>query len=181
MEKIFITGTGRCGTTFLIKLFSFLDFETGYNRENYKNSISPNCNSGMEKMYRDNFYIIKNPQIINNISHIVKDTSVKIKTIIIPIRNYELSALSRVNHGRQNGGLWNAVNQKTQIEFYNKIIANYVYYMTKYEINTIFLDFDKMTTDKSYLFDRIKHILGEKNISFEIYSSVYDEVTLTSK
>lgn len=181
MEKIFITGTGRCGTTFLIKLFSFLNFDTGYDRENYKKSISPNCNSGMERMYRDKFYIIKNPRIISNISYIVHDKNVKIKTIIIPIRNYELSALSRVNHGRQNGGLWNAVNQKTQIEFYNKIIANYVYYMTKYEINTIFLDFDKMTTDKSYLFDRIKHILGEKNISFEIYSSVYDEVTLTSK
>ena len=36
MEKILITGTGRCGTTFLIKLFSFLDFDTGYNRDNYK-------------------------------------------------------------------------------------------------------------------------------------------------
>ena len=53
--------------------------------------------------------------------------------------------------------------------------------MTKYEINTIFLDFDKMTTDKAYLFDKIKHILNEKNITFDLFSSVYDEVTLTSK
>ena len=29
MEKILITGTGRCGTTFLIKLFSFLGYNTG--------------------------------------------------------------------------------------------------------------------------------------------------------
>ena len=49
MEKILITGTGRCGTTFLIKLFSFLDFNTGYNRNNYKLSIYSNCNSGMER------------------------------------------------------------------------------------------------------------------------------------
>ena len=181
MEKIFITGTGRCGTTFMIKLFSFLNFDTGYNRENYKNNISANCNSGMERIYIDKFYIIKNPRIINNIAHILADTSVKIKTIIIPIRDYELSAISRVNHGTQNGGLWNAVNKKTQIEFYNQIMANYLYYMTKYEINTIFLDFDKMTTNKAYLFDKIKHILSEKNIEFELFSSVYDEVTLTSK
>jgi hypothetical protein len=112
MEKIFITGTGRCGTTFMIKLFSFLNFDTGYNRENYKNNISANCNSGMERIYIDKFYIIKNPRIINNIAHILADTSVKIKTIIIPIRDYELSAISRVNHGTQNGGLWNAVNKK---------------------------------------------------------------------
>ncbi len=54
MEKILITGTGRCGTTFLIKLFSFLDFNTGYNRDNYNSSISVNCNSSMERSYKDN-------------------------------------------------------------------------------------------------------------------------------
>ena len=37
-----ITGTGRCGTTFLIKLFSFLEFNTGFNRENYNNFIFNN-------------------------------------------------------------------------------------------------------------------------------------------
>lgn len=37
-DKIYITGIGRCGTTFLIKLFSFLNFDTGYNKENYKNT-----------------------------------------------------------------------------------------------------------------------------------------------
>ena len=58
MEKILITGTGRCGTTFLIKLFSFLDFDTGYNRNNYKLSISSNCNSGMEKTYKSNNRIL---------------------------------------------------------------------------------------------------------------------------
>ena len=59
MEKILITGTGRCGTTFLIKLFSFLDFNTGYNRNNYKLSIFSNCNSGMERNYNEKYYIIK--------------------------------------------------------------------------------------------------------------------------
>lgn len=38
-SKIYITGTGRCGTTFLIKLFSFLNFDTGYNKNNYGNYI----------------------------------------------------------------------------------------------------------------------------------------------
>jgi len=39
MEKYLNSGTGRCGTTFLIKLFSFLDYDTGYNMENYNNHI----------------------------------------------------------------------------------------------------------------------------------------------
>jgi len=45
MEKIFITGTGRCGTTFLIKLFTFLNFNTGFNKSNYQRFIFSHCNA----------------------------------------------------------------------------------------------------------------------------------------
>ena len=44
MEKILITGTGRSGTTFLIKLFTFLEYDTGYTKLNYSNHISNNHN-----------------------------------------------------------------------------------------------------------------------------------------
>jgi hypothetical protein len=179
MEKIFITGTGRCGTTFLIKLFSFLNFDTGFNKDNYKHGISSNCNSGMERSYKENYYIIKNPTIIMEIPHILNDKTVKIKIVIIPIRDYGLAAMSRVKHQHKNGGLWNATDKESQVSFFNKIISNYLYWMTKHEINTIFLDFDKMTTDKDYLFHKIKHILHEKSIDFSLFSKVYDEVTAT--
>lgn len=56
MEKIYISGTGRCETT-------FLNFNTGVTKDNYSNYIFKNCNSCMEKRYNDNHYIIKNPTI----------------------------------------------------------------------------------------------------------------------
>ena len=181
MEKILITGTGRCGTTFLIKLFSFLDFNTGYDRNNYKLSISSNCNSGMERSYKDNYNIIKNPTYMMDIENILKDTSIKIKNVIIPIRDLKISAKSRVKHGNQHGGLWNAKNELSQIDFYKNILTNYIIISTKYDINTIFIDFDKMINDKIYLFNKLKNILDEKNIDLEIFSRVYDEVSLSSK
>jgi len=181
MEKILITGTGRCGTTFLIKLFSFLDFNTGYNRDNYINYIDSNCNSGMERYYNENYYILKNPNFIRNIKIILEDTSVKIKTVIIPIRNLKVSAKSRAKYGNSAGGWWYANNEFSQIKFYKDILVNYMYYMTKYDINTIFIDFDKMINDKSYLFNKLKNILDENNIDYETFSKVYDEVTLISK
>lgn len=181
MEKIFITGTGRCGTTFLIKLFTFLDLDTGYNKHNYKNFINNNCNSGMERKYNDLFSIIKNPHIIMNIPHIIKDKNIKIKKIIIPVRDYIQSAKSRVSHQYNAGGLWFANDEKSQLSFYKHIMSNYIYYMTKYDIPTLFLDFDRMTTDKKYLYDKLSFILDEKNITFDMFSSVYDEVSLTSK
>ncbi len=182
MEKIYISGTGRCGTTFLIKIFSFLDFDTGFTRDTYEKNICKKCNAGMEYTYNSKDYIIKNPYILNNIDIILKDENIKIKTIIIPIRKYIDAANSRVKNGlKKRGGLWNATDLESQITFYNKLIANYIYYMTKYNINTIFLDFDQMINDKEYLFNKLKKILDEKNITFELFSSVYNEVTLTSK
>lgn len=181
MDKILITGTGRCGTTFLIKLFTFLNFDTGFTKENYYSSISKNCNSGMEKKYNENYYILKNPTFMRNIEYIAKDTSIKIKYVIIPVRDLVASAKSRVKHGHQDGGLWNAKDEFTQIKFYKDIIANYISVSTKYEINTIFIDFDKMVTEPSYLFNKIRHILDEENISFETFLSTYNDVSATSK
>ena len=181
MEKILITGTGRCGTTFLIKLFSFLDFDTGYNRENYNSSIYVNCNSGMERNYDDNYYILKNPTFMSNIENIIKDTSIRIKNIIIPIRDLKMSAISRVKYGKETGGLWNAEDELSQIDFYKNILINYIFISTKYNINTIFIDFDNMINDKAYLFNKLKFILDEKNIDFETFSLVYEEVSLSSK
>ena len=181
MEKILITGTGRCGTTFLIKLFSFLDFDTGYNRDNYNLSISPICNSGMERNYQDNYYILKNPTFIMDIENILNDSSIIIKNVIIPIRDIKISAKSRVKHGEQNGGLWNAQDELSQIDFYKNILTNYIFISTKYDINTIFIDFDKMINNKTYLFNKLKIILDEKNIDLDSFSCVYDEVSLNSK
>lgn len=181
MEKILITGTGRCGTTFLIKLFSFLDFDTGYNRDNYNSSISANCNSGMERGYKENYYVLKNPLFMMNIEHIVKDTSIKIKNVIIPIRDLKISANSRVKHGKQNGGLWNANNELSQIHFYKNILTNYIFIATKYDINTIFIDFDRMINDVEYLFDKLKDILNEKHIDLHTFARVYYDVSLISK
>ena len=180
MEKILITGTGRCGTTFLIKLFSFLNFDTGFNRNNYINYIHPNCNAGMETECNEENYILKNPEFIANIENILKNNLIKIKLVIIPIRDFKSSAISRVKHNIWPGGLWGAHDELSQIQYYKEIMSNYIYIMTKYEINTIFINFDKMISDKKYLFNKIKSVLDEKKINFKNFSNVYDEVSLIS-
>lgn len=181
MEKIYITGTGRCGTTFLIKLFTFLGFDTGFTQDNYDQFIFKNCNAGMEKVYSDNFCTIKDPCILENIESIIHDPAIIIKCIILPIRKYQESAKSRVGHGTQCGGLWNASNEDEQCQFYNKIMANYMYIATKYDINTIFIDFDRMIHNKEYLFQKLKVLFDEKHISFDTFSDIYEKVSLTSR
>lgn len=179
MEKILITGTGRCGTTFLIKLFSFLNFDTGFNKENFKSSIFSNCNSGMERCYKDNHYILKNPTFLSDIDAIVKDESIRIKYVIIPIREFKASANSRVKHGFDKGGLWNAIDESSQLDYFKEIMSNYIFISTKFDIETIFIDFEKMISNKKYLFEKLLIILKEKYINFKTFSHVYDEVSIT--
>jgi len=181
MDKILITGTGRSGTTFLIKLFSFLDFDTGYTKENYHKSIFKNCNSGMEKKINASNYILKNPLFLETIENIYNDDKYNIKYVIIPIRDYRKSAMSRVSHKNNKGGLWKAKDLSQQILYYNKIMSNYIYMMAKYEINTILLDFDKMVNDSQYLYDKLKIILDEKDITFDKFLEEYNFASETSK
>jgi hypothetical protein len=135
----------------------------------------------MERKYTENFYILKSPTFMSNIKTIIEDTSVIIKTIIIPIRDFKLSAISRIKNNKIAGGLWNATDELSQIQYYKDILTNYICIMTKYDLNTIFIDFDKMVIDKKYLFDKIKNILDEKNIDFETFSNAYDEASISSK
>jgi len=79
------------------------------------------------------------------------------------------------------GGLLDASDEESQIKYYNKVLANYMHIMTKHDIDTILIDFDRMISDKAYLFNKIKSILDEKNIDFKTFCNVYDEVSLTSK
>jgi hypothetical protein len=182
MDKILITGTGRSGTTFLIRLFTFLGYDTGFTRDNYMHHIAPNCNSGMEYPYTAPYYILKNPEFIANIETIINSNELNIKLIIIPIRNYSESANSRNNHGALVcGGLWNAHDFDSQLNYYYKIMSNYIHSMVKHNIPTLFLDFNAMTQNKKYLYDKLKPVLDEKNILFDTFSNVYDEVTILSK
>ncbi len=175
-DKILISGTGRCGTTFLILLFSLLGLDTGYNIYNFKDHILDNCNSGMERLIDEPYTILKNPRFIENIESILLHKNIRIRSMVIPIRDYSKSASSRVHHGNNAGGLWNASNYETQITFFHKIMANYMYVMTKYNIPTIFIDFDKMISNPQYLYDKLKPILS--NIPFHIFFNSYKITTL---
>ena len=73
----------------LFKLFSFFGFNTGYDINNYKLSISSNYNSGMERTYKDNYYIIKKPYIYYGYRKYIKRYVNKNKNVIIPIRDFK--------------------------------------------------------------------------------------------
>lgn len=179
-QKIFITGTGRCGTTFLIKLFSFLKMETGFTKNNYIHSISKNCNSGLERAYTSNYKYLKNPCFIIEVDEIYSKFENNI-VFIVPVRSFEESAKSRESHGHANGGFFNAKNFDEQLSFYHKSLSEFMLKTTKYDIEVIFLDFARMISDKKYLYMKLQDILDHENISYDQFVCEYEDATLSSK
>ena len=169
-NKILITGTGRCGTTFLMILFTHLKLDTGFTVDNYEKFIDKG-NSGLEKYdyIFEKSYILKNPQYFGDFEKILE--YVNLDCVIIPLRNYEDSSKSRF----EKGLTWKANNQDEQVAWYHKLVAEYVLLMAKNDIPTIFLDFERMISSKEYLFDKLRSII--KDVSFEEFDYAYDEAT----
>ncbi len=179
MEKILITGTGRSGTTFLMIILTLLNMDTGFNKENYEEYISTNCNSGLENFIDVPYQIIKKPSFIYEIENMIIKDNLKIKYVIIPIRDNQQVSLSRKNNKNYNGGLWNAIDYESQIIFNNKIIYDYICNMTKYDIPTIFLNFEKMINDSKYLYEKLKPIL--ENTTFDDFNNAFNLATENQK
>lgn len=167
-KKVYVTGTGRSGTTFLMLIFTHLNLDTGFETDNYEKFIPKNaykCNSGLERNFNEKPYILKNPQYIGNFEEIIK--SIDIDCVIIPMRDYSEAAKSRFRVNLR----WNADNLKQQEEWYHKAIAEYVLTMTKYDIPTIFIDFERMITSSEYLYEKLNKVVG--HISFEKFNKAY--------
>src|SRR5207253_3735396 len=98
---------------------------------------------------------------------------------IIPVRDYDESANSRAKNGsmKDNGGLWNANDTKEQVQFYHKIMAEYILKMVKFDIPTLFVDFGRMTVDAQYLYKKLHPILAEHDISQEKFFLAYKKAS----
>lgn len=176
-RKVYITGTGRSGTTFLIILLTHLNLDTGFKPGNFITAIDKKCNSGMEKKYNSQPYIIKNPNFMQTFHSIVEE--IDVDHVFIPIRNYEDAASSRERFGNGAGGLWGAENKEQQVIFYHKIMAEYLLWMTRYDIPTTFIDFDRMVSSSEYLYEKLKPIL--KDISYDVFKIAYMKATQHQK
>lgn len=172
--KIIISGTGRCGTTFLMALFSCLGFDTGFTKQNYKSNIDKESKGGMETKLKTPHSVVKNPAFIEEeyLNYIINN-NMQIKYFIIPIRRFSDAAESRSNLSTGMGGLWKATDAVSQEAFYDKLISKFLFYAVKYDFNVIFIDFHRMITNKLYLYNKLAPVLKEKAITYERFSEEY--------
>lgn len=113
MGKILITGPGRSGTTFLVQLLTRLGLDTGF--EPYKEIFIPEVRAGGEwciplDIYNDSDEVMREkideaPRILKScewglvLKQLIKGNTIEVDHIIIPVRDLEDAAKSRLEVG----------------------------------------------------------------------------------
>ena len=129
-HKVIITGTGRAGTTFLVRLLTELGLDTGYTPAGARALVNAHSQAGLEldlgggirpptardwlcrprHAFRSRWggpprtpYVVKNPSLCDNLDEILAGGRVVIDHVYVPLRNLDEAALSRIRVGGANG------------------------------------------------------------------------------
>lgn len=175
---ILISGTGRTGTTLLVKYFTALGFDTGFSIEDTTRVRNVISNAGLEFPGEPRPYVIKSPYT-EPLGALVDRRAFKIKCCIVPIRCLFDAAASRRRVYREAkqegkdpiaypGSIWvnsdptdpHQQESVLAIRFYKLIEA-----LTRHAVPTYFLHFPTFVESADDIYDRLKPILDEHEVS----------------
>ena len=159
-SHVLISGTGRAGTTFVVRLLGELGEDTGF--LNPEQDIDPISHAGLEVDLLTTPIpgVIKSPFACEKLAAALERKLYKVDHCIVPIRNLFLAAESRRRisriHGNSDsnqwrGGIWDADKPEEQ----ENVLAHKLYHLmltlAQYSIPLTLLDFPRLVNDGEYL------------------------------
>lgn len=192
--RVFISGTGRAGTTFLMQLLTELGLDTGYpigSIQSLNDPIGdrmanyfPVARAGFERdpLDANNPMIVKSPFLCDQVDRVL-ESGILISNIIIPVRDLFQAAQSRrsvqantvgFKHGeRVPGGLWDTTaggDQECVLAFkFAKLIEAAV----RNAIPVTFLCFPRLALDPQYTFEKLQFLLPF--FQYETFNRIFFE------
>ena len=184
MGKIVITGTGRCGTSFLMHLFTALGFNTGYNLDECEQHIKRSgCYGGIEHSTGTERFekadIVKNPEWFYKPELLDFD----IDYLIVPIRSISDVAKSRELVGSDKyGGFWQgATNQSSQIRIDQKAFYEFMEFIIRKDLKVIFFHFPRIIKEPYYLYKNLYNTVFETMFfevlpDFQYFETIFNQI-----
>jgi hypothetical protein len=174
-HRVFITGTGRAGTTFLVRLLTELGFDTGFTPDSWRRDFHEHCQAGLEREPDDpdGPYIVKNPQLCETLDELAVGGRFVIDHVFVPVREVEAAALSRVRVGGGDvpGGLWHAHDSVTQKAALALLFHRLVHTLVEHDIPHTFLHFPRLVLDADYAYEKLSFLV--RGIEREVFRAVF--------
>ena len=164
--KIVIAGTGRAGTTLLVQVLTDLGLDTGFSPTE---PIDPRVNAGLEHALvgEGTPRIVKSPHLSRKLGAMLDDGLVRIDHVIIPIRDLEIAAASRVRNTKYGrdlhtwGGLHETNRATRQEEALARTLADLLFTIARHDLDHTLLLFPRFAADASYLHDKLSFLAPE--------------------
>lgn len=169
--RIYISGSGRAGTTYLVQLLTKLGQDTGF-KGVHEDRYYPIARAGLESDIFDpkGPTVIKSPFLCDHVDDVLAK-GFTIRHVIIPVRDFASAAKSRQHVQLETtgivdgepvvGGLWDTCLAADQVSVLEHKFAKLVEALTRHNIPMTFVSFPRTATDEAYLFSKLKPIFPD--------------------
>jgi hypothetical protein len=184
VHKVIISGTGRCGTTFLVHLLTELGLDTGISARNWDRKYYEHSNAGLEHDLLDPVtpYIVKNPALCETLPAALATGRFVIDHAYVPIRELGAAAASRADVGGGNGsvagGLWGTSDAASQRAVLAEMFHGLLHTLAANDIPHTLILFPRMVSDPDYTFGKLGFLLN--GTSREGFRKAFDRVASPS-
>ena len=176
-----VSGTGRAGTTLLVRVLGAVGVRTGF--ENGSGHIDPVAHAGLERDLRDkpDCDVVKSPHIAAYIEDVFRDGDIAIDRAIICMRPLYDAAESRrrVQAARAtdkviDGGLTYTSNPARQEDVLAQLFFNLIFHLSQHDVPMTFLHYPRFVTDVSYFIAKIAPLfnVGAEALEKALHSEI---------
>lgn len=161
--KIVITGTGRAGTTLLVQILTDLGLDTGFSPDA---PIDERTNAGLEWRVDapDAPRIVKSPNLSRRLGALLASGAVEIEHVIIPMRDLDVAAASRVrvtgygSNLHRPGGLFGTAKATRQREALALLFYQLMDAVSEYDLPHTLLRFPRFASDWEYTYGALSFL-----------------------
>ena len=184
-RHLLISGTGRSGTSFLVRYLTGLGLDTTLSRHGAGAAWDPHANAGLEELpaidHANWPYVVKTPWLHQLIDQLLADQRIGLDAVIIPIRPLMQAAASRVIlelRALHAANPWLAANEQPWTEGWAtaggcliplepidqaRLLAvgffHLVERLVRAGVPLVFLAFPRFVEDADYLFANLSRLL----------------------
>ncbi len=166
-SHIIISGPGRSGTTYLVRLLTELGLPTGFDKNTMDALIDPICKGGLEYniKHEEAPYIVKCPNMSKKLQSVLVTRQIKIDHAIICVRKINDAVKSRLRIQKQHntmdnvcGGLTGTQIPKEQKYYLLNEFYTFMQVLAQYDIPITLVLFPNIVINIEYLTKNIQKI-----------------------